>query len=554
MSRKGHPEYYQDLGAAHRARARRLFHQPVRQSRQSEGARDHDRARDLGADAGHGSTPSSSASAAAARSRASRISSSAPHRRSRSCSPIRRARCSPSTCTPASSRRKGRGWSRASARTSFPSICDFSLTAPRLQHSGRRIVRDRARAAAAGRPARRLIHRHAARRGAALLPRADRHPSASSPSPATPATSTSRSSTTISGWKTRASSSARPLRRPARPDRAPAQRTGGGHGRAQGHARPPRTIACATPGSRSCRCWTSDRLIGVLTEEDIMRFGFGHPERLSAPVREAMQTAFISVPKEMPVNNLVSILQVAPYAAVMDGTQFLGLITRTDVLNYLRRQPGLKIGRDSMKRKQPGKSRLRHARIHAGQSPGSNDGRGDAADLRDLDLRAEEPRRAPGLRVLAHAESDAHGLRALHRRPRGRHARLRVRLGHGRDRDGARADSTPAATWSRWTISTAARGACSSACGGARRDSTSASSISADTAAADGEPAAEHAPHLDRDADAIRRCASSIWRRSRGSRASATFSLRWTTRSRRRGSSGRSSSAATSWCIRRPSS
>ena len=69
-----------------------------------------------------------------------------------------------------------------------------------------------------------------------------------------------------------------------------------------------------------------------------MRFVFGHPERLSSPVREAMQTAFLSVPKEMPVNSLVSFLQVAPYAAVMDGETFLGLITRTDVLNHLRRQ------------------------------------------------------------------------------------------------------------------------------------------------------------------------------------------------------------------------
>jgi cystathionine beta-synthase len=82
----------------------------------------------------------------------------------------------------------------------------------------------------------------------------------------------------------------------------------------------------------------NDRLIGVLTEEDLMRFAFGYPERLSAPVREAMQTAFISVPYSMPVNNLVSILQVAPYAAVMEGESFLGLITRADVLNYLRRQ------------------------------------------------------------------------------------------------------------------------------------------------------------------------------------------------------------------------
>jgi cystathionine beta-synthase len=80
------------------------------------------------------------------------------------------------------------------------------------------------------------------------------------------------------------------------------------------------------------------KLMGVLTEEDIMRFAFGHPDRLDAPVREAMQTAFISVPKEMPVKSLVSILQVAPYAVVLDGEQFLGLITRSDVLNHLRRE------------------------------------------------------------------------------------------------------------------------------------------------------------------------------------------------------------------------
>ena len=87
---------------------------------------------------------------------------------------------------------------------------------------------------------------------------------------------------------------------------------------------------------RLIKAWEAGAL--VTPQEDIMRFVFGFPERLDAPVRDAMQTAFISVPKEMPVNSLVSILQVAPYAAVTDGTQFLGIITRTDVLNYLRRQ------------------------------------------------------------------------------------------------------------------------------------------------------------------------------------------------------------------------
>jgi hypothetical protein len=31
-------------------------------------------------------------------------------------------------------------------------------------------------------------------------------------------------------------------------------------------------------------------------------------------------------------------LHVQPYAAVMDGDQFMGLITRSDVLNHLRKQ------------------------------------------------------------------------------------------------------------------------------------------------------------------------------------------------------------------------
>jgi cystathionine beta-synthase len=31
-------------------------------------------------------------------------------------------------------------------------------------------------------------------------------------------------------------------------------------------------------------------------------------------------------------------LRVQPYAAIMHGDEFLGLITRSDVLNYLRRQ------------------------------------------------------------------------------------------------------------------------------------------------------------------------------------------------------------------------
>lgn len=81
-----------------------------------------------------------------------------------------------------------------------------------------------------------------------------------------------------------------------------------------------------------------DKLIGVVTEDDILRFAFGRPECFNEPVRRAMTTTFLRVDKSTSINNLVAMLEVRSSAAVMDGDRFLGLITRSDVLNYSRRQ------------------------------------------------------------------------------------------------------------------------------------------------------------------------------------------------------------------------
>lgn len=79
-------------------------------------------------------------------------------------------------------------------------------------------------------------------------------------------------------------------------------------------------------------------LAGVLTEEDIMRYVFGHPGWLTHPVRNAMRTAFAKVEQNFSLNNVVSLLTGVPYVAVTHGEQFLGLITRADVLNYMRKE------------------------------------------------------------------------------------------------------------------------------------------------------------------------------------------------------------------------
>ena len=82
----------------------------------------------------------------------------------------------------------------------------------------------------------------------------------------------------------------------------------------------------------------NDILIGIITEDDILRFAFGRPERFKEPVRNAMTSTFLRVDKTLSINNLVAMLEVCSSAAVMDGDKFHGLITRSDVLNYLRRQ------------------------------------------------------------------------------------------------------------------------------------------------------------------------------------------------------------------------
>jgi cystathionine beta-synthase len=82
-----------------------------------------------------------------------------------------------------------------------------------------------------------------------------------------------------------------------------------------------------------------DRLVGVITEDDIIRYAFGRPALMAEPVRLAMRTRFLKVDKHTSLDNLVALLHGDSYAAVTerDGEAFLGLITRSDVLNYLRR-------------------------------------------------------------------------------------------------------------------------------------------------------------------------------------------------------------------------
>lgn len=80
------------------------------------------------------------------------------------------------------------------------------------------------------------------------------------------------------------------------------------------------------------------KLVGIVTEDTLVQFVYGKPELMTSPVSNAMETAFIKLDKNESLNNLVAMLRVQPYAAILSDDEFLGLITRSDVLNYLRRQ------------------------------------------------------------------------------------------------------------------------------------------------------------------------------------------------------------------------
>ena len=81
-----------------------------------------------------------------------------------------------------------------------------------------------------------------------------------------------------------------------------------------------------------------ERLIGFIDEDDILRHAFGKPEKFNDPVSSAMHTNVPVVEPTLALGELVAMLESLPYAAVMGKDVFYGLITRADVLNYLRRQ------------------------------------------------------------------------------------------------------------------------------------------------------------------------------------------------------------------------
>ena len=77
-------------------------------------------------------------------------------------------------------------------------------------------------------------------------------------------------------------------------------------------------------------------LVGDMSEEDILLEVLDNPRHFERPVAEAMESLLVTVPPDAKIEDLVKIFDRGLVAIVVDGEEFLGLITRIDLLNWLR--------------------------------------------------------------------------------------------------------------------------------------------------------------------------------------------------------------------------
>jgi cystathionine beta-synthase len=80
------------------------------------------------------------------------------------------------------------------------------------------------------------------------------------------------------------------------------------------------------------------QIVGILDESDLLLAVAEDGKAFAQPVRAAMVTELTEIDVSAPVAELMPIFNKDFIAIVKDGKRFLGLITRVDLLNYLRRK------------------------------------------------------------------------------------------------------------------------------------------------------------------------------------------------------------------------
>jgi cystathionine beta-synthase len=82
----------------------------------------------------------------------------------------------------------------------------------------------------------------------------------------------------------------------------------------------------------------ADRVVGVIDESDLLLAVFDAASRFADPVGGAMSTRVETVPVTASLSDLLPVFERGHVVVVLDGSRFLGLITRIDLVNHLRRK------------------------------------------------------------------------------------------------------------------------------------------------------------------------------------------------------------------------
>ena len=81
-----------------------------------------------------------------------------------------------------------------------------------------------------------------------------------------------------------------------------------------------------------------DRIVGIVDESDVLLHVYGDEARFQDPVSTAMVSKLNILDVTAPMESLLPVFDRGHVAIVMDQARFIGIITRIDLLNYLRRR------------------------------------------------------------------------------------------------------------------------------------------------------------------------------------------------------------------------
>jgi cystathionine beta-synthase len=81
-----------------------------------------------------------------------------------------------------------------------------------------------------------------------------------------------------------------------------------------------------------------EKAVGILDESDVLMAIFADHSHFTEPVKCAMTTRIETITAQAPLSELVAVFDKGHVAIVEDSGRFLGLITRIDLINHLRRK------------------------------------------------------------------------------------------------------------------------------------------------------------------------------------------------------------------------